>query len=321
MARKPTSDGYDRALATELIDKIKGLKEEGYDLVARASKLNLPLVLGPEEGKDFNLAFHCAIAELSVCHDARDADLAIILKAHIDEKTMNSHFRDKKAKRLNLLTNSGTAYGPLIKRRIIGSTYPWFNQWMYLDFARITRPQQIDVKSFAGLAGRYRFFRSYPLPESKFQLSDGFLKIELDRTRNMIVFGQIARMFPGFEQWEIGRDNNLFEHRGFVIPNDFGNLSLISFREGVVRFGIMKPSGPDWSGTVLTSTKASGRPFAAKALIVKEGSNALFHARIEGRENFLDPDDANCKEARAQLARLNRKTMFENDWFMWGQPE
>jgi hypothetical protein len=116
----------------------------------------------------------------------------------------------------------------------------------------------------------------------------------------------------------------LFEHRGFLSPSSKpGNLFLISFREGAIRFSIVTVAPGNWTGAVLTSTRNSGRPFAAKALIVREGQNDLYDDDIKAMADdpkYLDPEDPKCKAIKLQLRRLNSKTIFPNEGFMWGNP-
>jgi hypothetical protein len=311
---------------SQLREKIQKWKRQKYDIVGRAGKFGLPLVLGNAKSESFDEAFHCALAELLFSYEKDEPDLRVLLESYFDEKTVLKRFIKKG--RINFL---GRKYQALTKRKIIAIAYPWYNQWLYLDLARIARVHRLDLtpRGKPGLSprdeheGRYRYFRSYPLDSGTFQLSDGYITVRRDPLRNMLVFGQVARMYKGFADIVDIKDESttLFEHRGFLIPGKTGNLFLISFREEAIRFSIVRVSPGNWIGTVLTSTRKTGRPFAAKALIVREGESDWYDQEIKAMEKdpkYLDPEDPQCQAIKAELRELNGKTIFPDDGFMWG---
>jgi len=210
---------------------------------------------------------------------------------------------------------------------MIAIAYPWFNQWLYFDLARITRKYKMNVTTYKEYVGRYRFFRYYPEPTNNFYLSDGYLKVELDCSRNMIVFGQIARTYKDFYGIKFADANNTrYEFRGFVFPAEPGNLCFVSFTEELIRYGIIRLSPGHWSGigTVLAAARVDGRPFAARALIAREGHSNLYNKEIPVLSDdirFLDSNSEACNSVLQHIQQMNAKTVFEKEAFMWGDPE
>lgn len=300
----------------ELAEEVSKLRSAEYDAVERAGKLGLPLVLGAEHGEDFKFAFRCALAELAVCHET--SDLQLLLLSHFNVKTLDRHFpKDRKTKRWNLIASGADKCTPNEKKTIIGIVYPWFSESMYLSLARIGGRLKIDNYQ-ERYEGCYRYFRSYP-EGSHFKMSDGYVMFKFDLERNMIAFGQIARMHADFNDKEVTQTSNtMFEHRGFVIPTDSENLTLLSFREGTIRTSIIKLFRGKGTGIVLTATRRDGRAFAARALVSREGTK-FFSAKIKVIGKFLDPNDPAVSEIETEMANVNDETIFLNKGWMWGR--
>jgi hypothetical protein len=315
---KNASGADDDMHPTDFVEKVKALRKSEYDIVERAGLLGLPLVLGETKSKSFNLAFHCAIAELAVRFEKNGSGLDKDLLGQFDKKTVRKHFFNKHSLLPSVLASDAEAFTEGTREKIICMAYPWFNARLYSDLARIT--ESINAEDNNNYTGKYRYFRSYPKDSSTFELSDGFLDVRFDPIRRMLVFGQIARMHDDFDQKTFDDENNtLFEHRGFVLVGVAGNISLISFRQGVIRFSVLRWRPGDWSGIVLSTTRQNARPFAAKALIVKEGRSELY-AKNMGlvRSKFLDPDDLDCKSIKSQMEAMNKNTIFVENGWMWG---
>lgn len=297
----------DRSEIQSLIEQIRALRRDRFDYVERAGKLQLPLVLGTRE--QFERAFHCAIAELTVTYGDRQKDLALILETYFDRKTI-AHFYDTHG-RLNFLQR-GT-FTPISKRRIIGIAYPWYNQWLYLSLARATRTYYLDSSTHLELEGKYRYFRYYPKSSSKFVIGDGFIVIAVDRKRNMILFGDQSRNY---------RDATIFEHRGFVLPSRMGRVSLMGFRDDVIRMATIEHPGQDISSGILsTVTRGNGRPFSSKFILVREGVSGLYDLEIPSLDfETFDPNSKQYRIIETELSKLNEGTAFVNEGFLWGGP-
>ena len=306
----------------DLVTEISTLRRHGYDVVGRSGIFGLPLILG---SSDIDYAFRCARAELWYSHRGNSADLELILKAKLTAKTLKKHFYDEGTKQLNLVLTDGKSFTALDKRKIIELCYPWYSQSTYIDFCRIAKPENLGV-TFFDQEGRYRYFRSYPLSSRTFRLVDGYIVIKVDRSKNMILFGQImrpyTRTYSEFRDSFISDDSyTVFEHRGFAIPTSDRNLTLISFREGCIRFANLRLVSNHGSGLIVTSTVNSGRPFAAKALIVKEG-HQLFDVSINiDNSMYLDVNDPNFPKISKAVTEIDDGTIFPDNGWMWGTPE
>lgn len=299
---------FDPADAAARVNEIAALRMANYDLVERAGKLQLPLILGREE---FNYVFNCALAELIVVYSDHPEELEVLMESYFDRKTIRTHFFT--SGRLNLL-NPRALYTQLAKRRIIGIAYPWYNEWMYLALARITRSHNIKVQAYRRLVGNYRYFRYYPISSSTFRIMDGYMVMGVDESRNIIAFGDRSRAY---------RDRDIFEHRGFVLPSDTGNLSLMGFRESVVRLGLVRHSRGGISHGILTSaTRRLGRPFSSRFLMVQQGLSELYDIEIPSlnRTAFFDQSSDQYRYVEAKLSDALQNSVFANEGLMWGDP-
>jgi hypothetical protein len=315
---KDVSRKVDEIPPTELIDRVRALQKSKYDIVERAGLLGLPLILGDARSAKFNTAFFCAVAELAVRFEKDNSGLEKDLLTQFDKKTIRAHFFKRGSLLPSVLASKAEDFTEGTKEKIIWMIYPWFNKHLYGDLARITG--SIGAENYKIYTGKYRYFRSYPKDDTTFELSDGFLDVRFDPTRRMLVFGQIARMHKDFDQSNLDDENNtFFEHRGFVLVGQPGNISLISFRQGVIRFSILRWTPDDWYGIVLSSTRKNARPFAAKALIVKDGRSEWYSKNMGlVRSKFLDPEDTDCKAIKTAMAAKNLDAISIERGWMWG---
>jgi hypothetical protein len=289
----------------QLISRLTELRSAGYDVVERCAALELPLVLRDESSRERALA--AALAELEICYQRSQHDFEVVLKSQFG-RSIVSQFRGDEGL-LTVLAKG--AYQSAGRDRIIGVVYPWYNSGLYTNLIRITRETGLDVSAYSYLAGRYRYFRFFPVNSTRFRLMDGQLDIDLDKSDNMICFGQRS----------MNHTRKGYEHRGFVLPGQ-DKIDLISFRSGTLRLGSVwgHDLGPISSGIILTATKGSKRPFAARAMIVKEGSSRLYDLVIPKNKDGTAyiARSAEYQEALKEFKKMSSATVFADANFMWG---
>jgi hypothetical protein len=310
--RAEKARGYDLRVVHESIEKIKKLRtgRNPSDIVERCATLGLPLVLTDDNKRE--RAFLAALAELAVLaegdvsHGPHPQDLELVLRA-IFGRNLLHQFHDEKG-RYSILHKQ--SFRRFERDRIIGVVYPWYNFSLYADLIRIVRERDLSVAKHSNLAGNYRYFRFFPLNETRFTLMDGFFDIEIDNVHNMICFGQRS----------MNHHKRGYEHRGFVLPGS-GKVEVITFRGGTMRLGTIWGDFADrTNGILLTSTRGNKRPFAARVLIVKKDSSDLFGLEIpknKDNRSFVEKSKE-YKYALNEFKKVCSGTVFPAFGFMWG---
>jgi len=105
-----------------------------------------------------------------------------------------------------------------------------------------------------------------------------------------------------------------------VLPGPH-KVDVLTFRGGTLRQGSIWGNFDDRSnGILLTATRGNKRPFAARVLIVKQGSSHLYDLAMPPNDkgDGFDEDSKNYKIALAEFKKIAKDTTFPENGFMWG---